>query len=207
VCQIARVPLVAVVPVSLPVKTMKDFVELARASPGKLNYASTGKGALNQLVAESLKVDAKIDVAHIPYKGGGPAIQAVMTGEAQIYFSSFAGVKGLVSGGKLRIIATTGSTRSAEIPNVPTAKESGFPGIEAYDWFGILAPAATPPGTIEKLNQAVVDSLKVPEIRAKLVDLGYEIVGGTPSEFDALIKADHARWSRRAAEAKIQFEE
>ena len=172
-----------------------------------MNYASTGKGALNQFLAESLKLDTKIDMTHVPYKGGGPAMQAVMTGEAQIYFSSYAGVKGLVDGGKLRIIAITGATRSPDLPQVPTAKESGFPGIEAYDWFGILAPATTPPATIAALNKAVVASLMAPEVHSKLVELGYEIASSTPSEFDALIKADNARWTARAAQAGITFDE
>lgn len=207
IAQLARVPLVAVVPASMPARTLSDFVELAKASKGKFNYASTGKGALNHLVAESLNLDARTGMVHVPYKGGGPAIQAVASNETQIYFSSYAGVKGLVQAGKLRIICTTARTRLGDLPDIQTARESGFTGLDAYDWFGVLAPAATPAATVGTLHKSITEALRLPELRGKLADFGYEVVDGSSEEFGALIRDENARWSARAKQANIQFDE
>ncbi len=207
VAQLARVPLVAVVPASMPAKTLGEFVELAKSSKGKFNYASTGKGALNHLVAESLNLDAGTGMVHVPYKGGGPAIQAVASNETQIYFSSYAGVKGLVQAGKLRILCTTARARLADLPDVQTARESGFAGLDAYDWFGILAPAATPAAAVGTLHKTIVEVLRLPELRGKLADFGYEIAEGSADDFGALIRDEYARWGARAKQANIQFDE
>lgn len=207
ISQLAKVPLVAVVPASLPVKTLSEFVELAKANKGKFNYASTGKGAQNQLLGESLNLDAGTALLHVPYKGGGPAIQAVASGEAQIYFSSYAGVKPLVDAGKLRIIVTTALARLPDLPQVQTVREAGFPGLEAYDWFGLLAPAGTPSAIVASLHKALTESLQQPGLRKRMAELGYQVAAGSPEDFGKLIIEDNARWAARAKAAGIKFDD
>jgi len=207
VAQVAKVPLVAVVPAGLNARTLDEFISLARSSNGKFNYASTGKGAQNQLLAESLNIDAGTGLVHIPYKGGGPAIQAVVTGDAQIYFSSYSGVKGLTEAGKLRIICTTAQSRLPELPDVQTVREAGYPGLETYDWFGVLAPATTPRSTVASLHRALAEVAQDPQLRSRLADLGYETVQGSSEDFGKLIRDENARWAARAKQANIKFDE
>jgi tripartite-type tricarboxylate transporter receptor subunit TctC len=185
---------------------LKEFIEYARTQPGKLNYASTGLGSLNHLAAEDLKRRAGIDVLHVPYKGGGPVVQAILANESQFTFLSFAALKSHIQAGKIKALAVTGTKRLPELPEVPTVAESGFPGFEAYSWIGIFAPAATPAAVVNKLHDDFVAAVNDPEVRAKLTGAGFEVVGSTQAELGRFVRNEYERWDRFARETQIKFE-
>jgi tripartite-type tricarboxylate transporter receptor subunit TctC len=203
---LVRLPLVMGAWGGLPANTLGEFITLAKNQPGKLNFASIGSGSSNRLHSELLNSLAGTQVMHIPYKGGGPAIQAMLTGEVAYGFFSFGSMRGHVQAGKLKPLAVTGTKRMAELPNVPTMAESGFPGFEAYSWVGIYAPAGTPDAVITRLNRDFGAVLADPEISKKLVALGVEIVGSTPQALQQFQRADYDKWSRFVREAKLKFE-
>jgi len=203
---LVRFPLVMGAYGGLAANNLKEFVALAKGQPGKLNYASTGLGSMNHLLAENLKSLAGIDVLHVPYKGGGPAIQAMLTGEVAFCFLSYAAQKGQMQAGKLKPLAVTGAKRMADLPDVPTVAESGFAGFEAYSWIGIFAPAGTPEAVIKRLHQDFALSLQNPEVKAKLIAAGFEPVGSTPQELDQFVRREYDKWSKFVKEAKIRFE-
>jgi len=203
---LVRFPLVMGAYGGLPAGNLKEFIALAKSQPGKLNYASTGLGSMNHLLAENLKSLAGIDVLHVPYKGGGPAIQAMITGEVAFCFLSYAAQKGQMQAGKLRPLAVTGAKRMADLPDVPTVAESGFPGFEAYSWIGIFAPAGTPDAVIKRLHQDFAAALQTPEVHAKLVAAGFEPVGSTPQELGSFVRREYDKWAKFVKDAKIRFE-
>lgn len=203
---LVRFPLVMGAYGALPAGNLKEFIALAKSQPGKLNYASTGLGSMNHLLAENLKSLAGIDVLHVPYKGGGPAIQAMVTGEVAFCFLSYAAQKGQMQAGRLRPLAVTGARRMADLPDVPTVAESGFPGFEAYSWIGIFAPAGTPDAVVRRLHQDFAAALHTPEVNAKLVAAGFEPVGSTPQELGSFVRREYDRWAKFVKDAKIRFE-
>jgi tripartite-type tricarboxylate transporter receptor subunit TctC len=203
---LVRFPLVMGAYGGLPAGNLKEFVALAKGQPGKFNYASTGLGSLNHLLAENLKSLAGIDVLHVPYKGGGPAIQAMLTGEVAFCFLSYGAQKGQMQAGKLKPLAVTGAKRMADLPDVPTVAESGYPGFEAYSWIGIFAPAGTPEAVIRRLHQDFTAALQDPEVKAKLVAAGFEPVGSTPQDLGQFVRREYDKWSKFVKEAKIRFE-
>jgi tripartite-type tricarboxylate transporter receptor subunit TctC len=203
---LVRFPLVMGAYGGLAANNLKEFVALSKSQPGKFNYASTGLGSVNHLLAENLKSLAGIDVLHVPYKGGGPAIQAMLTGEVAFCFLSYAAQKGQMQAGKLKPLAVSGARRMADLPDVPTVAESGFPGFEAYSWIGIFAPAGTPDSVVKRLHQDFTMSLQDAEVKAKLVAAGFEPVGSTPQELGQFVRREYDKWAKFVKEAKIRFE-
>lgn len=149
---------------------------------------------------------AGIQLMHVAYKGGGPSIVAMLSGEVAYSFLSYASLRGHIKSGKLKALAVTGTKRLSDIPDVPTMSEAGFPGFEAYAWMGLFAPAGTPEPVIARLNRDVVAVLKDPEVLAKLSDVGAEPVGSTPAELDAYVRKEHDKWALFVKEAGLQFE-
>jgi len=157
---------VLVVQSSLPVHTLAEYVQLARSKPGTITYASSGIGGAGHLAGELLKMMAKIDIVHVPYKGGGPAMQGMLGGQVASFFATPVSVGGHIKSGKVRAIATTGPKRAALLPDVPTVAESGYPGYEAMNWYAYVAPAKTPKDVIDRLNREIVKALAAPEVVA-----------------------------------------
>ncbi len=203
---LVRLPLVMAAWGGLPAKTLGEFIALARSQPGKFNFASIGSGSSNRLHSELLNSLAGTQVVHVPYKGGGPAIQAMITGEVAYGFFSYAATKGNLQAGKLKALAVTGTKRMADLPDVPTMSESGFPGYEAYSWMGIYAPAGTPEAVIARLNREFLATLADPEVGRKLVASGVEITGSTPQQLAEFQRKDYEKWSQFTRDAKLKFE-
>ncbi len=203
---LVRFPLVMGAYGGLAANNLKEFIALAKSQPGKFNYASTGLGSLNHLLAENLKSLAGIDVLHVPYKGGGPAIQAMLTGEVAFCFLSYAAQKGHMQAGKLKPLAVTGAKRMADLPDVPTVAESGFPGFEGYSWIGIFAPAGTPDAVVKRLHKDFTTAVQDAEVKGKLSSAGFEVVGSTPQELGSFVRREHDRWAKFVKDAKIRFE-
>lgn len=203
---VARVPQVMATWGELPANTLSEFVALAKSEPGKLNYASVGPGNSNHLMSEYFHRLAGIQLMHVAYKGGGPSIVAMLSGEVAYSFLSYASLRGHIKSGKLKALAVAGTKRLSDIPEVPTMSEAGFPGFEAYAWMGLFAPAGTPEPVIARLNRDVVAVLKDPEVLAKLSDVGAEPVGSTPAELDAYVRKEHDKWALFVKEAGLQFE-
>jgi len=191
---------------SLPVNTVQELIALAKAKPGTLNYASAGVGSLQHLACALFVIQAGIDVVHVPYKGGGPAMADVIAGQAQIVMPSLIQVVPHIKSGRLRVLATSGARRSAVLPGVPTISESGVPGYEAHNWWGILAPAGTPAPVIEKLHGDLTSVLSSRETEKRFETEGAEVVRMTPAEFGRFISAELAKWSRVAREIGIKAE-
>jgi tripartite-type tricarboxylate transporter receptor subunit TctC len=186
---------VLVVNLDVPVHSLSELIALAKAQPGKLNFASSGHGAAAHLAGELFKTEAKIDIVHVPYKGAAPALQDVIAGHDQMMFATAASVIGHIKGGKVRALAVTTLKRTTALPDLPTMDEAGLKGFEASTWHGLVAPANTPPEVIAKLHDAAVKALQDPGVQASLARLGVDIVGDTPQEFDAYIKAEISKWT------------
>ncbi len=181
---------------AIPVKSLKEFVEFARARPGKLSFASSGNGAPHHLAGELLKLQAGLDMVHVPYKGMGIALPDLVAGRVQFTITGLPAVASQLKGGKLRVLATVGRARSAVMPEVPTFAEAGVPGVELNVWMGIVAPAGTPKAVIARLNGEFNRVLKLPVVRDKLAAQGIDVAGGTPEDFAARMRADLAAYAR-----------
>ena len=195
---------VLVVDPALPIKDLADFVKVAKEKPGAISYGSSGIGGAGHLAGELLKQMAGIDIVHVPYKGGGPAMQGMLGGQVQAIFATPVSAGGQIKAGKIRAIATTGTSRSVHLPDVPTVAESGYPGYEALNWYAYLAPAATPRPIIERLNAELVRALKAPDVREQLDRQGVEPQPGTPEELRKYMERELATWGRVVKEAKIE---
>ena len=180
----------------VPAKTVKEFIALAKAKPGQLNYASGGNGNATHLGAELLKDLAGVDLVHVPYKGGGPALIALLSGEAAMLFSNVSFTLPQVKAGKVRALAVTSTKRSPVAPELPTVAEAGVPGFELTSWYGVLAPAKTPKAIIASLHDEIIKGLNAPDIKARLANDGNESVGSAPAEFAAYIAAEIPKWAR-----------
>lgn len=203
ITQLSAFPNMLVVHPSVPVKTVQELVALAKSKPGQINYGSSGAGTGTHLSAELFKNMTGIDMVHVPYKGGGPAVTALLGGHVQLNFATIVSVLPHVRTGKLRAIAVTTARRSPAAPEVPTIAESGVPGYDHGPWNGMLAPAKTPTPVIAKLNAEVVKIVHAPEMRALLAGEGAEAVGNTPEAFAAIIKAETAKWAKVIKSAGI----
>jgi tripartite-type tricarboxylate transporter receptor subunit TctC len=203
---IASAPSVLVVHPSVPARTLAEFTALAKASPGRINYASNGNGSSAQLAAVLYESMAGVQMVHVPYKGLAPALVNLLAGEVQAMFSSVVAIVPNIKAGRLRALAVTGKRRVALLPEVPTLDESGVPGYEAGSWYGILAPAGTPPAIVAKLHGAIVDALAQPEVRERLVGEGAEVIGSTPEAFAAHIAAELARLGKLVRAAGIRMD-
>jgi len=197
-------PYIMVVNRSLGVKTIQEFVALAKSKPGALNYGTTGVGASNHLLTELFNLKAGIKMTHIPYRGTSLAVADLVAGQVQVVFSDPISALQLVKSGTLVALAVTSKDRSPVAPDVPTIAESGYPGFDAVGWHGILAPAKTPPAIIAKLNAEIVQALKNPETKSLLENQAIQVVGSSPQEFASYIKQDLALWKEVAEQAKIE---
>ena len=191
---------------SVPAKTVKDLVALIRASPGKYSYSSAGAGTQAHLAGEQFRLSLGLDLVHVPYNGGGPAIAAVVGGHTPIGFSSPAASIPQIKEGNVRALAITSKRRSQILPDVPTTAEGGYPEIEGDSWVGVLVPAGTPKDIISLLNREVVKIIALPDMKARLGELGYDLVGSTPEEFAERIKVEIEMWGRVIRAAKIKAE-
>jgi tripartite-type tricarboxylate transporter receptor subunit TctC len=180
---------------SLPAKNVQELIALAKAQPGKLTYASFGVGSSGHLAGELFKMMAGVNMLHVPYKGGGPAIADLLAGQVSIYYPVVPSVVPLVKANRLRLLAVTGAKRSSAMPEVPTVAES-LPGFEASNWFGLMAPSGTPPDIVGRLNAEAHKALQAPDVREKLAALGFEIQTGTPQEFSALLRSETEKWAK-----------
>lgn len=202
-----RFPLVIGAAASVPASNLREFVEAARKEPTRFSYASTGVGSMNHLVMEDLKRQANIFALHVPFTGGGPAVQAVVSDQASLTLLSYAALRGQIAAGKVKPLAVTGTTRLPELPNVPTVAESGFPGFEAYSWIGIFAPAATPRSTIAKLTEAFQGALNTPDVNQRLTVAGFEVVASDGPALDRYARQQYERWSRFVKDSKLKLDE
>jgi tripartite-type tricarboxylate transporter receptor subunit TctC len=191
---------------SLPVKTLKDLVALAKARPGELNYASCGVGCVTHLATESFKLRAHINMTHVAYKGGSPATAAVVSGESQLTFGSLATSLALIKAGRIRPLAVSTPQRSKSLPDVPTIAESGFPGFDFTMWYGLLAPAGTPPAVVSKLNLELARILRSPAVAERLASVELEPRIGTPEEFGAILRKELKLYSDLIKAAGIRAE-
>jgi tripartite-type tricarboxylate transporter receptor subunit TctC len=197
-------PYIMVVNRSLGVKTLQEFVALARSKPGALNYGTTGVGASNHLLTELFDLKAGIKMTHIPYRGTALAVADLVAGQVQVVFSDPISALQLVNSGTLVALAVTSKDRSPVAPDVPTISESGYPGFDAVGWHGILAPAKTPPAIIARLNAEIIQALKDPETKSLLESQAIQVVGTSPQEFADFIQQDIAVWKDVADQAKIE---
>ena len=186
---------ILVVNKDVPAHSLTELIALAKAQPGKINFASSGYGAAAHLAGELFKTETQVDIVHVPYKGAAPALQDVIAGHDQIMFATAASVVGHIKGGQVRAIAVTTLKRTAILPDIPTMDEAGLKGFEASTWHGLVAPAGTPPEVIAKLHKAAIAALQDPGVQASLGRLGVDIVGDTPEQFKAYIKAEIPKWT------------
>jgi tripartite-type tricarboxylate transporter receptor subunit TctC len=203
---VASVPLLLAVNPAMPITDVKSLVAYGKANPGKLDFASGSTGSASHLAGEMLRSAAGIEMTHVPYKGGGPAVQDLIAGHVGLMFENMPSILPHVQAGRLRGIATTGPKRSPAIPELPTMIESGFPGFEAGSWYGIFAPAGTPPEIITRLHAEVVKALKNPEMQKQLSAQGAEPIGNSPQEFASFIHSEIAKWAKvvKASGAKSE---
>ena len=195
---------VLVVQPDFPGKTLADYVRIAREKPGKITYASSGIGGAGHLAGQLLANMAKIDIVHVPYKGGGPAAQGFLGKQVDSFFATPVSSIKQIQAGRARAIATTGSKRAKLMPDVPTVAESGYPGYEALNWYAYLGPANLPKEIVDRLNQALVKALKTPEVVAAFDKQGLEAQPGTPDELAAYMKREYDTWGKVVKQANIK---
>jgi len=206
VAPIINSDLVMVVPPSLPVNNLKEFIALAKSKPGALNFASSGQGSNYHMAGELLKAMTGIDMVHVPYRGSGGARTDILAGQVQMMFDSVPTMAPLVLSGQVKALATTGTERSPILPNVPTMAEAGVPGYEATLWVGLMAPAGTPKPIVELLNREVNKVLNSPNVKDILAQQGAVGMSMTPQEFDAFIRAQIAKWEKIVTTAGLKFD-
>jgi tripartite-type tricarboxylate transporter receptor subunit TctC len=203
---VASQPNVLVVHPGVAAKSVKELVALAKAKPGQLNYASPGPGTTGHLAGELFKRMVGVEYTIIPFKGGGPAALAMLSGETQFTFATALSVQGHIKSGKLRALAVTTAARSASFPELPTVAESGVPGFDAITWHGVVVPARTPQAVIARLNREFNKLLQAPDMRAKLLALGSEVIGGEPKQLTDYMKVEIPRWAKVIKESGARAE-
>jgi len=188
---------------ALPVTSVAELLALAKSQPQPLSYASSGIGSANHLSGELFKTVTGINMVHVPYKGGAPALNALVAGEVQVSFTSSAAIPH-AKAGRIKTIAVTGAKRTPIAPNVPTISEAGVPGYEVVGWYGMAAPAKTPRAVIERLNGTI--NRVLPELRERYANIGMDIAGGTPAQFDAFLRSERDKWARvvKISGAKVE---
>ena len=195
-----------IVPPALPVTSVRELIALARSSPGKLNYSSAGIGTPPHLIGEMFKQRLGLEVVHVPYKGGGPSVQAVVAGETQFSFENPASSLALAQAGTVRALATTSETRNPQTPDLPTMIEAGVPDFTSVSFTAVVAPAGTPTAIVQRLNAAINESLKSPEVASALVKLNVDARPATPEEFAAFVARERAKWAMVVKAAGVQVE-
>ena len=201
---VGSTPNLLVVNPNSPFKSVKDILAAAKASPGKIPYASTGNGTSNHLSMELFKVMAGVDLTHIPYKGSAPAVTDLIGGQVQAMFDNVPNVIQHVKAGRLRALAITTPKRSASMPDIPTVDEAGVPGYQVAVWFGVVAPAATPKDVVARLNAEINRVISLPDVKERFSQSGIEIVGGSPDVFDRQIREQVTTWGKVVKEANIR---
>jgi tripartite-type tricarboxylate transporter receptor subunit TctC len=204
VTRAAATPNIVVVHPSIPAKTIKEMIDLVKANPGKYTFANAGIGTTPQLAAELMKLTYGLDATSIPFGGSGPEIQSVLAAQTPIAFSTLPPTTAQVTAGTLRGLAITAAKRSAALPDVPTMAESGIQGQESETMQGILVPAGTPPAIVDLLNREIVKVMQLPDVKAKCLELGFEVVADSPADFAAYIKNDIEKWAKVINDAKIE---
>lgn len=205
VTMVASAKYVLVVDHSLPVKSVKELIALAKSEPGRLNYSSSGVGSPLNLAAELFKYRTGTNIRHIPYKGGGPATMGLLSGQVQLMFGSVAATMPYVHQGKLRALAVTSLDRSSVAPQLPTLAESGLPGFDVTSWYGILVPKKTPDAIVVRLRAAILKALKSPDVRTAMAHEGLDVATDTPEEFGKRIRRDTRRWADLVKKMKISI--
>ena len=206
VSHVSNVPLLLVVHPSVAAKSTREFIALLKAQPGKLNFASSGKGTISHLAGELFKNSAGVSIVHVPFRGGGPALVDLLGGQVQINFANILSSLPHVKGGRLRGLAVTSAKRSSAIAELPTVAESALPGYEVVQWNGVLAPARVPAAIIARLNSEIERLLALPEMKTRLAADGADPAGGSPEQFGAFIRADIEKWTRVIKAAKVQVD-
>jgi tripartite-type tricarboxylate transporter receptor subunit TctC len=204
ITQVTASPLLLTSSATLSVKTVPELLAMARAQPGKLNYASTGNGTAVHLAGAMLQSAARLDVVHVPYKGGPQAVSALITGEASFMVVNIELVLPQVQAGKARALALTGSRRLAALPEVPTLNELGVSGVDASTWFGLFAPAGTPKDVVDRLHRDAVMALR--SLKESFAKQGDEAIGSTPDEFAAFVRAEHAKWGKVIKDLNLKID-
>jgi tripartite-type tricarboxylate transporter receptor subunit TctC len=200
---VAELPLVLLVNPAVPATNTAEFIALAKAKPGELTYSSAGNGSSTHLAASLFENATGTKLVHVPYKGGGPAMQDLMAGVVNLTFLTVLESTGPIKGSKVKPIAVTSSTRSPALPNVPTLAESGIPGYFSISWIGLLAPAGTPKAIVERISKDVQEIVAMPDVKERFIAQGATPVGGTPAQFQALIDADSARYRKIIVDKNI----
>ena len=206
VSQVVGTPFLFAIHPSLPPQNLKQFIAFAKARPGQLNYASAGNGSGAHLFSEMFRMMTGVNIVHIPYKGAAPATTAVLSGEAMFKLDNIVTTLKLARDGKVRALAVTTLTRSDAAPEIPTMDEAGVPGYDANAWFGVFAPAGTPPAIIAQLNGEITKIIKQPAVKKTLLALGSEPVGSTPEDFRKFYRNEVEKWGKVIREAKIQID-
>jgi tripartite-type tricarboxylate transporter receptor subunit TctC len=191
---------------SVPANNLPEFVAYMRKNPGKFNYASGGSGSVSHLSAALFVKRADLDMTHISYKGGAPAVTDLLGGNVQMYFGNFSELYPHVSGGNIRIVGVSSEKRAAQLPQVATIAESGFPGFKTVTWNGLMAPAGTPPAVVARLADAVREALAAEGTQSKFQQMGVDAIGSSPREFAETLRADIAVWSEAAKAANLKME-
>ncbi len=197
---------ILVVNPEVPAKSLKEFLALAKAKPGQLNYGSAGSGSSLHMTAELFKLETRLDITHIPYKGTSPALIDLLANQVQMMFSTMPTMVPHVKSGKLRALGVSSTTRAEALPDVPTVAEAGVPGFDVLNWQGIVVPKKTPDAIVQKLSRALLTTLKSPEMIKALAAQGLDAAGGTPEQFGALIKSEIEKYAKVAKEAKLKLE-
>jgi tripartite-type tricarboxylate transporter receptor subunit TctC len=203
---VSIVTMVLAVHPSVPARSVKQLIALARAKPDGLNYSSAGNGSANHLAFERFKVASATKILHVPYKGGGPAVVAIVSGETGTIFATIPSAIQYFQNGRLVPLGVSSAKRNPALPNVPTVAEAGVPGYEAIEWQGVVAPAGTPAAVIGRLNQAFSRAVSAPEMKDRLVAIGADPAGGTPEELGAFIRKELSGWAKVIKESGIKIE-
>jgi tripartite-type tricarboxylate transporter receptor subunit TctC len=204
--ELAQAPLLFLVNPSLPVSTVGEFINFAKANPGKLSYGTPGVGTPHQLVGEMLKQAAGIDVLHVPYRGSGPSLSGLLANQVPAIFATSVAVMPFIEAGKVRVLATAGDKRAPILPDVPTLAESGFPQVDVTTWFGVAAPAGTPAPIVERLNRELKAVAELPDVRQSLGAQGFTVAVSSPDEFRRAIASRHDRFGRIIADVGLKAE-
>ncbi len=203
---VSLAPNILIVKADSPYKDVKDLIAKAKAQPGKVNYASGGSGTVQRLASELFRQKLNLDMVHVPYKSGGPAITDVMGGQVDFMFSTVAASSPLVDSGKLRALAISSPKRSPRLPNVPTVGETVVPDYEVYEWNGMFVPAGTPPDIAGKLQKAVAESLQDEDVKKRFTDVGAQPIGSTPAQFADYLKKEDAKWGEVVRKGNIKLD-
>lgn len=203
VSMVAMIPNVVVVNAKVPVNSIQELIALAKKEPGKLNYGSAGSGTAHHLLGESFNLKAGTQLVHIPYKGSSPAVADLVSGQVQVMFDTVSSALPQINAGKTKALAVTTAKRSTALPNVPTLSETVLPGFDFGTWFGILAPAATPPDIVTKMSNEIIKIVHMPEVRKQLLEMGSEPIGNTPAEMKAQVDKELLEFGALTKQIKL----